>query len=354
MTANARLREIAQELDEGKSPAQETVRTFIGWFGAQRRGYWVVREIRDTLKSLNIRTQPDFESVFIDSLISFTLDDGQGDPNAEAAARNSGADLSVDPGIKGSVLGEGNDPTYRIGKLESANRKPLRVAPDWPTTKATTLMLVHDYSQLPVMTSDRDVKGMISWRTIGSRLALGKSTAVVRECMEAAHVVPASNSLFSVISQIVKYESVLVRAEDRTIAGIVTTSDLSVQFRQLSEPFLLLGEIENHIRTLIEGYFDVAELSDANDGPDTTRRINSVADLTFGGYIRLLQREEKWEKIDLDVDRVVFTEELNRIRKIRNGVVHFDSDGITEEDQETLRRFVQFLQQLRSIVRSTG
>ena len=146
----------------------------------------------------------------------------------------------------------------------------------------------------------------------------------------------------------------MIRAENQTIAGIVTTSDLSVQFRQLSEPFLLLGEIENHIRTLIEGYFDAAELSDAKDGSDATRSIDSVADLTFGGYIRLLQREEKWEKIDLDVDRVVFTEELDRIRKIRNGVVHFDSDGISEEDQETLRRFVQFLQRLRSIVRSNG
>ena len=354
MTIPARLSEIAEELNEGKSPSQETVRTFIGWFSAQRRGYWVVREIRSALKSLNIQTKPDFESVFIDAQISFTPDDTQKDPGPAATDSTSGIDTGIDLGGKMPISGDANDPTYRIGKLESANRKPVSVAPDWPTTKAITLMLVHDYSQLPVMTTDRDVKGMITWKTIGSRLALGKGTTRVRECMEGAHVVSASNSLFSVISQIVKFESVLVRAEDRRITGIVTTSDLSVQFRQLSEPFLLLGEIENHIRTLIEGYFDAAELSGAGDGSGTTRSIDSVADMTFGGYIRLLQIQENWKKIDLDVDRVVFTEELDRIRKIRNGVVHFDSDGISEEDQETLRRFVQFLQRLQSIVRSTG
>ena len=35
-------------------------------------------------------------------------------------------------------------------------------------------MLAHDFSQLPVMTTSREVKGAVSWKTIGSRLALKK------------------------------------------------------------------------------------------------------------------------------------------------------------------------------------
>jgi len=42
----------------------------------------------------------------------------------------------------------------------------------------------------------------------------------------------------------VTHEYVLIRAADRRICGIVTTSDLGLQFLQLGEPFLLLGEIE--------------------------------------------------------------------------------------------------------------
>lgn len=212
-------------------------------------------------------------------------------------------------------------------------------------------MLINDYSQLPVMTTERDVKGMISWKTIGSRLALGEPAALVRECMEAANIVDATESLFSVIERIVESESVLIRSHDRTIVGIVTTSDLSVQFRQLSEPFLLLAEIENHIRGLIEGHFDASEMSAAKKESDTTRDISSVADMTFGEYIRLLENPKNWERTDLKLDRSVFIKELGRIREIRNDVMHFDSDGITGVEHETLRGFVDFLQQLQDIVR---
>ena len=34
--------------------------------------------------------------------------------------------------------------------------------------------------------------------------------------------------------------------------------------------------------------------------------------------------------------------------------MHFDPDGITEDDQEALRRFVDFLQQLQDIVGLAG
>ena len=208
-------------------------------------------------------------------------------------------------------------------------------------------MLVNDYSQLPVIINDRNVKGMISWKTLGSRLALEKNAIRVGECMEPVHEVSADASLFGVISQIVKFQSVLVRAQDRTITGIVTTSDLSVQFRQLSEPFLLLAEIENHIRGLIDGCFSADELAAAKDESDSTRQVHSVASLTFGEHIRLLENPKNWNRIGLNVDRAVFTRELNKIRGIRNDVMHFDPDGISEDERATLRRFVHFLQKCR-------
>src|SRR3546814_7704843 len=84
---------------------------------------------------------------------------------------------------------------------------------------------------------------------------------------------------------------VLVRAHDKTISGIVTAADLSLQFRTLTEPFLLLSEIETHGRTIVGKKFTAKELGDVQD-PNTPREINSVADLTFGEYVRLLRSEE--------------------------------------------------------------
>lgn len=50
------------------------------------------------------------------------------------------------------------DPTYRIGKLASATRRPLSVSPDAKLDEVVTHMLTNDFSQLPVMTSRREVK----------------------------------------------------------------------------------------------------------------------------------------------------------------------------------------------------
>jgi hypothetical protein len=54
---------------------------------------------------------------------------------------------------------------------------------------------------------------------------------------------------------IAQHQYVLVQAPGRTITGIVTSTDLSLQFQQLTEPLLLLDEIEQHIRMLIVGKF---------------------------------------------------------------------------------------------------
>jgi hypothetical protein len=68
--------------------------------------------------------------------------------------------------------------------------------------------------------------------------------------MEEAAEVRADDSLFDAIQKIVARDSVLVRDSSRALTGIVTTADLSLQFKDLSEPFLLLGQIEDCVRNL--------------------------------------------------------------------------------------------------------
>jgi hypothetical protein len=138
---------------------------------------------------------------------------------------------------------------------------------------------------------------------------------------------------------------VLVRGVDNRIAGIVTASDVSVQFRQLAEPFLLIGEIENHVRRLIDNRFTVNQLAKAVQ-PLDGRTIESVSDLTFGEYVRVFEHPDCWEKIRLKVDKPLFTKQLERIRELRNEIMHFDPDPFEEEDLVTLRSFAEFLRRL--------
>jgi CBS domain-containing protein len=364
-----RLENIANELRNGQDSERVTVRAFLSWFGVHRRGYYKVLRIREALKKVGLVTKPDFEGAYIDSEIEFAI--VQHDPitghlagvfpplGGSGSATLIGVETvsavgtlsgTISTTIASPLLGGGvPDPTYRIGKLAAANRPPIWIVPDAPLGEAVTLMLLHDFSQLPVMQNERVVKGVISWRSIGSRLALGCGGDTVRQFIDTAVQISADESLFRAIGTIVDREYVLVRDSTQRISGIVTTSDLSLQFQQLAEPFLLLGEIENHVRRLIDGKFTRDDVRAVQDPGDDDRDVQSVADLTFGQYVRLLENPEMWEKVEIRIDRGAFVHQLDRVREIRNDVMHFDPDGVAPEELTTLREFVHFFQTLQSI-----
>jgi len=129
----------------------------------------------------------------------------------------------------------------------------------------------------------------------------------------------------------------------------VTTSDLSLQFQQLGEPFLLLGEIENYVRRMIQDKFTLEELRLAQDPGAEARQVDGASDLTFGEYKRLLENPANWAKLGLTIDRAEFVDRLDQIRTIRNDVMHFDPDGIPDSDLRVVRDFVRFLQNLANL-----
>ena len=319
-----KLEEISRQIDEGVTPSRITVRMILDLMGVSRRGNNVNWRVRRALEHAGLETQPEFEWAYVHLPLKFVK-------------VGSAEDRDVSSTI------------YRIDGLESANRNPVSVKPDSQLFEATTLMLANDFSQLPVMTTERDVKGTVSWKSIGSRLALGKKCPLVKDCMDPEQIINAEASLFEAINIIAEHDYVLVRAHDRTICGIVTASDLSQQFRDLSEPFLLIGECEHLLRRLIHGKFKVVELEDAKHSNDTNRTVTGVADLTFGEYVRLLSNKNRWAKLKLPIDRKEFISRLDRIREIRNDVMHFDPQGIAHEDLQAIREFVRFLKELRRI-----
>jgi hypothetical protein len=212
-------------------------------------------------------------------------------------------------------------------------------------------MMAGGFSQLPVMQNERDVKGLVSWQTIGSRLALGVGGTAARDVSEPHQEIRSDRSIFDAIPIILANDYVLVRDEKNVISGIITAADLSLQFRELTEPFLLLSEIENLLRNLIGDRFSAEELKEACDARDDGRgEITTIADLSLGEYIRLMQKPERWDKLGIAVDRVMFCNKLDQVRIIRNDVMHFDPDGIGESELAQLREFTRFLQQLMTVL----
>lgn len=332
------LKKIAEALKNGDDVPTMSTRDLLWEFDAQRRSYYNVISVRKGLKIHSLKTEPDWESAYIDAELEFKLYEKKKSNKHQKPTDERDEGFSV------------TDPTYKISKLEAANQGVVHVKPDETIEKVTTIMMERDFSQIPVMTSERDVKGVVSWRSIGSRLALVDRKPSAKDYMDAAYEVRHSDSMFDLISMIVQRDYVLVRGVDQKVSGIITGSDLSVQFQQISEPFLLLSEIENLLRLIIDGRFELEDLQSCKHEDDEVREIKSVADLTFGEYIRLLENEDRWGRFKVNIDRVTFCKGLDDVRRIRNDVMHFDPDGVAPNDLERLRDYTKFLRRLHKLV----
>lgn len=340
------LRAVAEALRREAHEESETVRNLLQWFRAQRRGFLVVNNIRKALSSLGIETVPDFQGTHIDSLVEFRL---LSRPEISSVSSPDSDTRPSEEFVVSDLAEAGGDlvdPTFRLGRLKAANQAPISVNRGSPVVEAITKMLLHDFSQLPVMTGEHKVHGVVTWQSIGSRLALGKSCDTVDDCLEKHHQMNLSVSLFRAAEEIAKHQFILVHDDRNRVTGIVTASDLSEQFGQLGEPFLLIGEIENYVRRLIERHFSNNELEQFKDLRDGGRKISSVSDLSFGEYVRVLQNPNHWIRLNLPIDRGIFTKALEEVGAIRNEVMHFDPDGVVTDQLEKLRQFSQLLETL--------
>lgn len=345
------LQEIAAKVTQGQQPTT-TVRVFLSWFwGAQRRGSFIKLAMRDALAATKLRTLPDFDETYIDGSIKFvSAEESPSAPPEEGKAGEIKVSAQDSLIMVDSVSSKAKvDPSYRIARLKSAHTMPVSLGPDATVSEAITVMMKHEFSQLPVMVGERTVKGLISWKSLGKRLAMEKECTLVRDAMESVHVIDLDTSLFDAIPLIAKNDCVLVRDAENKIRGIMTPFDVSLTFVELGEAFLLLGEIENLIRDMIDGRFSQSELEEARDPLDADRPLNDVSDLNFGGYVRLLQKPEAWDKLRSKLDRGTFVRYLEGVRVIRNNTMHFDPDGIEDSELGELREFGRLLKQVKEL-----
>lgn len=327
MAIPKQLQAMVERVDRGEV-AEASVRKLLSWFGAERRGVWVIDRVRGGLKEAKLQTVPDFETAWIDQGIVFksTKEAKKAEPATEVTKLVA-------------------DFVPRLGNLAAAQRPVVSVPRDADVVAAVTEMLLHDYSQLPVM-QGQQVLGMVSWRSIGRAAVSSPGAKVVREVMEKAQVLESSVPLSHAIDQIIAHEVVLVRDGAGAIVGIVTTADVSEEYRRMSEPFLMFGELENHIRALIGPNFSADELrAVALPGE---REVGSAADLTFGQYIRLLENPASWEKAKLNLERSRVMTRLRALNTLRNDVMHFNVDRLTEAQSEMLTSTVAFFREVVS------
>lgn len=336
------FKEILKHVQTTKKPYETYPSVATGYLGFSRRGWKVVEAVNKMLEEHDVLCEPEFGSAWFYGkiLIKPKPKVGTGKKTEES---------------------EETDPTPRLSLLKAANLTKIKesgigsglvaVTRDTNLNEAITLMILNDFSQLPILSGHREVDGIVSWKSIGRALGLGKTCLTVSDCKDDVVILNYDEPLFNAVKFVLEKDFVLVRQKDKTISGIVTMTDIGEQFISMAEPFLIIEQIENHIRKILDQKFTTAELSLQQITKEKPKEIKSLAELTFGHYVRIIEDPKKFEKLQLNIDRAILVNQLDEVRKIRNDVMHFDPDGITPESLELLRKTVAFLHTLTTTLR---
>lgn len=340
-TLEENLNRFAETMKGGAGSPVISVRDLVTWSGYRRRRGNSEQLIQSALDKLNLCTLPDFRDSHISAAVTLQKVNTQQSlsPNTHVISP------SVEKVDRDAHI-------LKVGRLEAASRKPISVPPGAPIVDATSLMIKHNYSQLPIMSSERRAEGIVSWQSISNWvLKNGNLPKTVNEGMLPIKDVSFDAALFDTIATILAQECVLVRRHDNIISGIITAADLGIQFSEMSEAFLKIGQIEAILRIIIDKYYPIDEIKGAKDPSDTARTVESVDDLTFGEYKRLLENEQKWSQyFKINISRRIFIATLDEVRLIRNDVMHFDPTGIEDEDISILSTALSFLNSVKEMM----
>lgn len=228
----------------------------------------------------------------------------------------------------------------RVGILASAGGGVTSIRPEDSLPWATGVMMERGYSQLPVLDDLGKLRGVINWASIAHMHATGREPTVSNALTSEFHVVEATAHLLLVLPFIRAHGFVLVRDDAGELTGIVTTADLADEFVAVAGPFFTLGEIERRLRRALGRAYDENDVR----GVHRDRRRHTVDQLMFGEYIRLLDDEQRWMKLNWPgVDRKHFVGLLRHVKDVRNTVMHFNSTALTAEQLDVLDRFVGIL-----------
>jgi len=85
-------------------------------------------------------------------------------------------------------------------------------------------------------------------------------------------------------------------------------------------------------------------------------RIESSESLRSDERIRVeliaaldLANKEYWKRLELAVDRAEFITHLESVRRLRNDVMHFNPDGLDDDQRKKLRNVARFFDQLANM-----
>lgn len=225
---------------------------------------------------------------------------------------------------------------FKVSEFIDPNKKIISCKPTDSIKKAKTIMLMNDFSQLPVLSDDKKIVGFISWRSIGKIEALGNGQNLVDEFTEVPKIIKETDSFLDHIHSIAENEFIIVQNNSNSLSGIITTYDMTIYFNDFIMPYLRLGIIEDNLRKIITTKIK----------PKVTKDVH---EMTFYEYKQIFNEDKNWLSLGLDnLDRESFVEKIDEIRLLRNRVAHYKPNPISNTELYFIASFSKLLEDLTS------
>ena len=192
MTRSESKDELLERAKSSETPVSLSIRELLSYWGARRRGFWIVEMIERDLAKSGLTTDPPFTDGWIDQKVRLRR------AVVEVEQEESLAEPKDQPTPRSSL---------RVGNLESAGGGVVAVPSEDTLMKAQSIMMKFDFSQLAVMSGHRDLKGAVSWESIAQALLKGDAERVA-DATVRAQVVQSDDDLISQIPTIIESDFV--------------------------------------------------------------------------------------------------------------------------------------------------
>ncbi|MER7165317.1 hypothetical protein ABT336_04450 [Micromonospora sp. NPDC000207] len=330
--------EAARAEAESGEPRSMAVRELIGLWGLEDRDRVATAQIDADLANHGLATSPDFRAVSLDRTVRImTLPDNDDDAPSPPASG----------GTSGTVIAGADEESVDIGltldNLFTHKMSLVSVSTSASFEEAITLMQINDYSQVAVLASPDTLHGSVSWESIAAAKHR-KPDATFADAIDRQarnRVFDYDTRLLDVLATLQKHGFIFVRDDQRKINGILTAADVVRKYDETATPFFLIGEIDQELRLLINKTFDEDTVRQACQREKAS--FKSLDTMTIYQYQAVLNDATCWAQLDWPLDRGVFIARLDELRKVRNNVMHFNSDPVKPNDVMKLRNFLNLV-----------
>lgn len=234
------------------------------------------------------------------------------------------------------------------------NQQVITIPSSTPVSDALRIMIDAQFSQLPVLGTDKRIAGVFSYRSLGERVyelrdKIPLASLPVGECLEPAKFLAPDDYIDTSNAVDFYKDDYVIVGTPAEVLGILSVADVFIRLNDFAEAFVLLHETELRLRVLILQNLRTDGVAAALQTINTRnqqqgrhgRPLMTIEDCDVNHYIDLVTSKANWTafaKSFPTATRDLINRELLLVNDIRNDVVHFRRQ-ITRTDTVILKRF---------------